>query len=201
MNRFWWDLRYESPVKVPAAFYSGIGPRGPLVLPGQYTARLTVAGKSYSAPLEIKLDPRIKLAPGDLEKQFELSMKVRDRINQMHEAINQVRNLRAQLATLKKWAGDSAPAKVINDAAQKVEHEMAPVEAQLIQVKMKSSEGNLRYPNMLNEQFDSFRAGVESSDAAPPKHENEVFEALSRRPHEQHPRWKMIAASEVPALT
>jgi photosystem II stability/assembly factor-like uncharacterized protein len=200
MNRFWWDLRYESPVKVPAAFYAGIGPRGPLVLPGQYTARLTVAGKSYTAPLEIKLDPRVKLAPGDLEKQFELSMKVRDRINQMHEAINQIRNLRSQLATLKKWAGDTAPAKVINEAADKVEHEMAPVEAQLIQVKMKSSEGNLRYPNMLNEQFDSFRASVESSDAAPTRQQYDVFDGLSRRLDEQLAKWKEIAGREVPAL-
>ena len=41
MNRFPWDLRYEDPVKTPGAFYSGEGPRGPKVLPGDYQMKLT----------------------------------------------------------------------------------------------------------------------------------------------------------------
>jgi photosystem II stability/assembly factor-like uncharacterized protein len=200
MNRFAWDLRYESPVKVPGAFYAGIGPRGPLVLPGTYTVRLTVAGKSYTAPLEVKLDPRVKIFAADLQKQFDLAMKIQERIVQMHDAINQIRNLRSQLVTLKKWAGDTAPAKAIAAATDRVEKEMAPVEGLLMQVKMKSSEGNLRYPNMLNEQFDTFRASVQGADAAPTQQQLEVFNGLSRRLDEQLAKWKEISAREVPAL-
>ena len=35
MNRFAWDLRYDDPVQIPGAFYSGDGPKGPLALPGR----------------------------------------------------------------------------------------------------------------------------------------------------------------------
>jgi photosystem II stability/assembly factor-like uncharacterized protein len=200
MNRFWWDLRYESPVKIPVAFYAGIGPRGPLVLPGTYTLRLTAEGKTLTAPLEVKLDPRVRLASGALETQFALAMKVRDSIDQLHRAVNQIRNLRSQLATLKKWAGDTASGKRVGAAADKIDQEMSPIEAQLIQVKMKSSEGNLRYPNMLNEQFDTFRATIESADAAPTQQHYAVFEGLRHRLDEQLQKWKHLIDTALPAL-
>src|SRR2546430_13326571 len=54
MNRFAWDLRYDDPIQIPGAFYSGTGPKGPLALPGNYQVKLTVGGKSQTAPLDRK---------------------------------------------------------------------------------------------------------------------------------------------------
>ena len=34
MNRFAWDLRYDDPIQIPGAFYSGVGPRGALAAAG-----------------------------------------------------------------------------------------------------------------------------------------------------------------------
>src|SRR6202011_4621983 len=63
LNRFVWDLRYQPPIKIPKAIYDNGQPAGPLALPGAYRGRLTVAGKSYTAPIEIKMDPRGKTSP------------------------------------------------------------------------------------------------------------------------------------------
>jgi hypothetical protein len=62
MNRFVWDLRYY--------------PGGPMVLPGTYTLRLTVAGKSFTEPLTIRMDPRSGATAEDLSKQHDLAMKI-----------------------------------------------------------------------------------------------------------------------------
>src|SRR5213075_784409 len=70
MNRFAWDLRYEDPVQIPGAFYSGVGPRGPLAPPGDYQVKLTVGGKSQTAPLHLAIDPRTKGSEAALQKQF-----------------------------------------------------------------------------------------------------------------------------------
>jgi hypothetical protein len=58
MNRLVWDLRMDDPAQIPGAFYSGPTPRGPLVPPGSYTIKLTVDGKSWSAPLAVVPEPR-----------------------------------------------------------------------------------------------------------------------------------------------
>jgi len=78
-NLFVWDLRYEPPVKIPAAIYDEGDPVGPLVMPGSYQARLTVAGKTSTAAIEVKMDPRLKTSTEDLQKQFDLLMKIRDK--------------------------------------------------------------------------------------------------------------------------
>ena len=48
----------------------GDPPRGPLVLPGTYQVKLTVRGKSQSAPLNVTIDPRIQstVTVADLQK-------------------------------------------------------------------------------------------------------------------------------------
>ena len=63
MHRWVWDLRPTPPVRpAGAGGGGGFGGRGgaPLVLPGMYTVKLSVGGKSYTQPLLVKMDPRSK---------------------------------------------------------------------------------------------------------------------------------------------
>jgi photosystem II stability/assembly factor-like uncharacterized protein len=201
MNRFPWNLRYDSPTEIPGAFYAGNGPEGPIVLPGTYTLKLTVDGKSYTAPAEVKLDPRVHTSADDLQKQMELEMKVRDDIEALHVAVNQIRGVRSQLDTVKKRfeeQGDRGKAMVA--AIDDLNRKMDPVEQALIQVQRKSSEGNLWFPNMLNEQYDTFRAFIENADAAPTQSELSVFNGLHNRLETQLTSWKQIASTDVPAM-
>ena len=200
MNRFAWNLRYDSPVEIPGAFYASNGPEGPLVLPGSYQVKLTVAGKTLSAPLEVRLDPRISTPQADLQKQFDLSMKISQDITQLHTAVNQIRGVRSRMETVRSELGTSAQAKPVLDAMDQLEKKMAPIEQELIQVKMKSSEGNLRYPNMLNEQYDSLRQTVESADTAPSQPELDVFSRLHGELETQIAKWNDVARQDVPAL-
>src|SRR5437879_2287463 len=117
MNRFAWDLRYDDPIQIPGAFYSGTGPKGPLALPGDYQVKLTVAGKSQTAPLHLAIDPRTKGAEPALQKQFTLSMQVNDRISQLHQAVNEIRDLRSQIQTLHKRFGDDQRLNAALEAA------------------------------------------------------------------------------------
>ena len=44
-----------------------LAPQGPLVVPGTYTVRLTIDGKSETAPLTVKMDPRVHMSQVELE--------------------------------------------------------------------------------------------------------------------------------------
>ncbi len=202
MNRFAWDLRYDPPVQIPGAFYVGDPPRGPLVIPGTYQVKLTVKGVTQTAPLEVKLDPRIQnqVTQADLEKQLALAQKLQQDIDQLHRAVNQMRDLRNNLQLVQKWAGsDSSNGEVIA-AAKSLDQKMAPVEGLLIQVKMKSSEGNLRYPNMLNEQYWSLNELVQFNDSAPTAQQLEVYDELHQRLQAQLAQWQEIQRTGVPAM-
>src|SRR5256884_9155477 len=88
LNRFVWDLDYEGASKVPHAPLWGGSTSGPRALPGTYQVKLTVLGKTYTAPLEITPDPRLTVTQADLEKQFALLMKIRDKVTETDDAIN-----------------------------------------------------------------------------------------------------------------
>jgi hypothetical protein len=77
---------------------------------------------------------------------------------------------------------------------------MSPVEASLMQVKMKSSEGNLRYPNMLNEQYATFSDLIQSVDQSPTAQQLLVYDDLHERLGAQLAKWQQIQTTEVPAL-
>jgi hypothetical protein len=196
MNRFAWDLRHDDPVQTPGAFYAGEGPRGPLALPGDYQVKLTVDGKSQTAPLHLVIDPRVKDSAAGLQKSFDLAMQVNSRISQLHTAINEIRDTRSQLEALHKRFGENERLKSALAAADEMDKKMSTVEEKLIQVKMKSSEGNLVYPNELNEEFDTFSHAIES-DAAPTGPQQEVFKLISGQLDEQLKSWTQIKTDSV----
>ena len=90
MHRVTWDLRYD-PIAderddlgedesgsgaVPHRTFPATD--APWAPPGEYTVRLTASGKSYSQPLTLKLDPRVKLSAAGLAQLNALSKEMYD---------------------------------------------------------------------------------------------------------------------------
>ncbi len=83
MNRFIWDLRYSPPPSVAHSYpMSAIphetpaGPEGPLVVPGKYVVKLTVAGQIYTQPLTVRRDPRETTPSSAFAAQLSLEQKL-----------------------------------------------------------------------------------------------------------------------------
>ena len=113
------------PVQTPGAFYSGDGPRGPLALPGDYQVKLTVAGKSQTAPLASRDRSADERTRSGMRKSFELAMQVNERISQLHTAINEIRETKSQLQALRKRFGGNERLKPALTAADEMEKKMS----------------------------------------------------------------------------
>jgi photosystem II stability/assembly factor-like uncharacterized protein len=201
MNRFAWDLRYDEPIQTPGAFYSGDPPKGPLALPGDYQLKLTVAGKTQTAPLKLVCDPRTKDHEAELPKQFDLSTKITGRISELHRALNEIRGIKSQIKDLHSRFGSDDRVKGALQVADDMEKKMSEVEGKLIQVNMKSSEGTLAFPTMLNEEFDRIGQVVESSDHEPTQPMLDTVAKLSKRLDEQLQAWGQIKQEDLPKVS
>jgi hypothetical protein len=93
MHRFVWDLR-ESP---PRSFDQDLPisavphdtprvPEGPLVVPGRYTVRLEVDGRTLRAPLLVVMDPRVTITSRALDEQFRLAERLVTIMNHSYAA-------------------------------------------------------------------------------------------------------------------
>jgi hypothetical protein len=79
-------------------------PHGPWVVPGTYTVRLTVNGQTYTQPLRVRMDPRVKASAAMLARQFALSKGVYDDINRSRGVLDELRAMRANLRDLRARA-------------------------------------------------------------------------------------------------
>jgi hypothetical protein len=199
LNRFVWDLHYEGASRVPHSPLWAGGTDGPKALPGAYQVRITVKGKQYTAPLEIVPDPRLKVSQQDLEKQFELLIKIRDRVTQAHDTINQIRDIRAQITALNKKLEGQPQAKAVSEAGKQLDKKMTEVEEVLVQTKARSNQDVLNYPIRLNNYLVALGGVVESADTAPTQASYEVFGTLSQQLDEQLAKWRQILTTDVPA--
>jgi hypothetical protein len=87
-------------------------PRGPWVVPGTYTVRLTADGRALSQPLTVGMDPRVKTPAADIETQHTVAMRLveamaraRDALARGEkpsdgEAVGRLRRLHGQLTQL-----------------------------------------------------------------------------------------------------
>ncbi len=107
MHRWVWHLHYPAPTSTrheyPIAAIPHDTPRlplGPTVLPGTYTVRLTVDRKAFSAPLTIKMDPRVKTGAASLQKKFQAETQLSSIMTDTAQALIQAGSIRAQLEKL-----------------------------------------------------------------------------------------------------
>ena len=197
LNRFVWDLEYEGAHPVPRAPLWGGGTNGPKAVPGNYQVRLTVQGKSYTEPLQIDPDPRLNVTQADLQKQFELLIKIRDKVTEVDDAINQIRDLREQMNAMNKRLKGDPRAQAVADAGKSLDKKMTEVEEALIQTKAKSGQDVLNFPIRLNNQLVALGGVVGSADSAPTQQSYDVYEMLAAAADAQLAKWKSIVADDL----
>ncbi len=84
LQRYVWDLHYARPTdqcSLPISatpFNTKCEPEGPWVMPGTYTARLTVDGVVQSQTFTVRMDPRVRTPLTSLRQQHDLSIALHD---------------------------------------------------------------------------------------------------------------------------
>ena len=160
-HRFLWDLHY-APLNLPpnypiSAIYGETAPAytSPWVMPGRYNVSLMVNGKSYTRPLNVVMDPRVKSSTTDLESQFELSYKCYFDEEKTLTSINQLNSLNEQIKLLKPKASKELMVK-LDSLNKEINRLMDGSDS----IKVKGF-------NYLNGQFQSLFGTLQGADVKP----------------------------------
>src|SRR5208337_1578723 len=200
VNRFAWDLRLQGPTPLAGEPSAEFRNRGPMVPPGSYQVRLTADGKSYTVPLELKMDARVKTSIEDVQKQVELGRKIVTQVSEIHEAVATIREVRVETRGLTRRLGDDARYASMVSASKAFEKKSLELEAQLLQVNSKSSESNLNYPVLIDERLHSLLFSVDSADAAPTKQQYEVYEELEKQAQPLLAQYRELMSKDLAGL-
>jgi photosystem II stability/assembly factor-like uncharacterized protein len=125
INRVKWDMHYESPRLIALRTATSDNPHiwqeprfrdadsrpithwgissaevGPMVAPGKYSVRLTVAGQSFTQALTVLPDPRVPTSEADIESSVKTLLRIRDDITLASNTFNQIEWLRKQIEVI-----------------------------------------------------------------------------------------------------
>jgi photosystem II stability/assembly factor-like uncharacterized protein len=101
LHRFAWDMRYQPVGEEPQTgeveatgavpHRSEHTPRAPWAPAGRYTVRLGVDGKTYTQPLTVRLDPRVKIPVAGQRQLAALTQEMYDSAQSAHIAATEAR--------------------------------------------------------------------------------------------------------------
>ena len=147
MHRVAWDLRYADPPTLNYG-YSGTAldyreytlswhaipgrtPRktlvGPMVLPGTYTATLTVNGRAATQAIVVEQDPRVTVPAAALAAQFRLQQRMVAGLAATYQAVTYIQQLRAALPAQTSRTGSAAASDQVAGAARALDAALAPL--------------------------------------------------------------------------
>jgi photosystem II stability/assembly factor-like uncharacterized protein len=203
MHRWVWDLRYPSPratrTEYPIAAIPGDTPRspqGPLAVPGHYSVRLTVNGRTFSEPLTIKMDPRVKTSPQRLALEFQKQQELARMMTQNTEAITQARSLREQI---QKITG-KAPAGPLADAVAAFEKKLSAILGATGFGGFGAAAPAAPTLGRTSGAIAGLYAELDRSDAAPTAAQLAAIDAVQRDFSSVLKIWKDFQSTDVPAL-
>jgi len=195
-----WNLRYPDAVRVAdddvANELVEEGANGPLVAPGTYRVRLQVGDRSFDQTFEIRRDARVSIASdADLRAQSELLLQVRDKLSEVHTAVNGIRALRRRA---EDWA--SRGNESVSSAAKALVDALEPIEGELLQAKAKSKSDTLNLPMRLNGKLASLAGVIGSADGPPTRSARQVLDELSARVAAHMDALRAVESNQVLAL-
>jgi photosystem II stability/assembly factor-like uncharacterized protein len=206
MQRWVWDLHYP-PLEGPRTFaISAIyhdtptSPLGPSALPGEYSIRLTVDGRSFTQPLTLRMDPRVVTPADGIARMFEISHGSHEIVTKARAAQASIRNLRSLLAEIRPRANQSPAAGAI-----------AAFDAKAATLSGPTAGGGRRgrgatrpttqpsFGSVANAAA-ALMSEVESADAAPTEDASQRFERASKQLNDLLTQWGQMQEKDLPAL-
>src|SRR5438552_740092 len=196
LNRVTWPMRAKPPRVPPAAQIAQSGTRGPRLVPGVYTVRLTKAGKISETKLTVGLDRRAKFSEADRKAQFDAAMKVRALFGDESALMDRILDLRKALAQSPAVAGlpeDDPLRKNISDFDGKVDAVRKKIVAT-------TEGGAITGEERLREHTDQLYGSILSYEDKPCEYLIAYIETLKRELADVTKEFEQLLAQDLPAL-
>ena len=199
MHRWMWDLHASPPASMRHDYpISAIphdtprGPFGPTAVPGTYQVRLTVDGKSFTAPLTVKMDPRVKTPLSGLEKKAQAETRLSAAMTETTQAILQANSIHSQLEKLTQ--SSDATKNAVADFQKKL---AALAGAAGGFFSPPSSDVTL---NRVNGEASTLYQQIWQADAEPTSSQLTALDAAEHARNEVMKRWADFKSTAVPEL-
>jgi hypothetical protein len=215
LNRVWWNLNNE-PTKAArlrtkplydAEFTMdadgtrpapGIGTFAVQMPPGRYTVKLTVDGKSFTQPLEIRRDPNSTATLADIKASTDLLFAMQASANTTTDMLHSIEAVRSQIVTMNGVATTPADVKSAGDS---LDRKFMGVEQTIVDLRLTGrGQDEVRWPVQLGGQISYLAGGIGSSDFTPTTQQRAVNEILVKQMRETRQTLEQLMNKDLKAF-
>jgi photosystem II stability/assembly factor-like uncharacterized protein len=194
LNRVTWPMREKPPRVPPAAQIAFAGIRGPRLLPGTYTVRLTKGGKVSETKLTVGLDRRAKFSEADRKAQFDAAMRVHALFGEESALMGRILSLRATLAKTGAALPEGDPLR------QNVSDFDGKVDAVRKKIVATTEGGAITGEERLREHTDQLYGALLSYEGKPGGYQIAYIDALKRELADVTKEFEQLLAQDLPGL-
>jgi photosystem II stability/assembly factor-like uncharacterized protein len=165
LNTLTWNLRRAAPATIAGIVLFGAPANGAaLVSPGRYEVRLTVGSAVRTQPLEVRPDPRVATPPAQVAERDSVAALLSSRIDEIHQAVLRLRDVRAQVQGFVTRARGVAGADTVVAAGTTLAGKLAAMDPRLT-TKATNGQDIINYANGINGQYGFLMGEVEGNPA------------------------------------
>ena len=203
MHRWVWDLHYPTPEVLDRDYPisaiphdTPLEPLGPRALPGTYAVKLTAGGRTLTQQLTVKMDPRVKSSPQDLNRLFDLQMKIASLLKTDSDSLHQVHSLREQLKSLESRA--QGP---VQEAVKALDQKAGALEGTTGGYAATFFKGPAGVSlSRLNAGLGKVFTDIDGADVPPTTQQQAAFNDLQRALQTQLENWNTLKTHDIPSL-
>jgi len=155
----------------------GLGRFSVLMPPGTYTVKLSVGGREFTQPLEVRKDPNSGGSLEEVRTQVARLLDLQTDMNAAVDLFDQVELIRAQVQQLNRTLGADGSNADIRAAADSLEQKFIGFEENVHQLRLTGrGQDGVRWPIKLAGRVSYLANGIASSDFAPTTQQVQVHE-------------------------
>ena len=194
LNRVMWNMQEKPPRVPPAAQLAFAGTRGPRVLPGTYTVRMTKGDKVSETKLTVGLDRRVKFTAADRKAQYDAAMRVHALFGAESALMDRILPLRGGIAkTMKSLPEGDELRATLTDFDAKVDG----VRKQIVAT---TEGGAITGEERLREHTDQLYGAILSYEGKPGDYQMAYIDSLKRELDDVTKEFEQLNTQELPKV-
>jgi hypothetical protein len=175
----------------------GGGTNGPAAAPGVYKVRLNVDGVELTKDLWVQRNPLYTdVSDADLKAQFELAIRIRDKVTEANDAVIQIRGIKREADDRVKKAN----APPLSALGSRLSANLGDVEDDIYQVKNQSGQDPLNFPIKTNNRLANLNRIISAGDGRPNPNIAVLFDIYTKQLTDETTRLNAVIATDLSAF-
>ena len=180
----------------------GFGAISVLMPPGRYTVKLTVDGRSFSQPLEVRKDPNAPATDADIRAALDAQLQIQSQMTGLAEWVTQMEAVRMQVQQLTVTLATDRPNADLRPAVDSVGRKFTDLEMTVVDLRQTGQgQDGVRWPAQLAGQLGYLNGNISASADSPPNApQRDVYTVLDREARAMKSALDLLIQRDLAAL-